>query len=47
MNALPQLDWVEANQRYLVAEFARLKARLAGGGAAASAQRVSETRAAL
>jgi hypothetical protein len=47
MNALPQLDWTEANQRYLAAEFARLKARLAGGDAAASAQRVSEARAAL
>lgn len=30
--ATAQSDWTEANQRYLVAEFARLKARLTGAG---------------
>ncbi len=32
MNAPLQLDWAEANQRCLAAEFARLKARLGGTG---------------
>jgi hypothetical protein len=30
--ATTQITWVEANQRYLVAEFARIKARLCGEG---------------
>jgi hypothetical protein len=49
MNALPmQNPWTEANQRYLVAEFARLKLRLgAEGDAQAAALAVDEARAAL
>ncbi len=35
MNA-PELDWTEANQRYLVAEIARLKVRLRGADEAAA-----------
>ena len=47
MNAAPNADWTEANQRYLAAEFARLKAQLSGAGAQAANERVREIRAAL
>jgi hypothetical protein len=45
MNAAP--DWTEANQRYLAAEFARLKAQLSGADAQAASERVREAHAAL
>ena len=41
------MDWSEANQRLLIAEFARLEARLAGADAAAAAGALAEARAAL
>jgi AAA+ superfamily predicted ATPase len=47
MNAPPTVDWTEANQRYLVAEFARLKARLSGEDANSPGQRVNEARGVL
>ena len=39
MNAAPKVDWTEANQRYLAAEFARLKAQLSGRGRAGRERR--------
>jgi hypothetical protein len=47
MNAAPNADWTEANQRYLAAEFARLKAQLSGAGAQAANESMREIRAAL
>ena len=47
MNAAPNADWTEANQRYLAAEFARLKAQLSGAGAQAASESMREIRAAL
>ena len=47
MNAALKADWTEANQRYLAAEFARLKAQLSGAGAQAASESVREVRAAL
>ena len=47
MNAPEYTDWSEANQRYLVAEFARLKARLAGEESIAEQASVDDSRAAL
>jgi hypothetical protein len=41
------LDWTTLNQRLLVAEFARLKARLEGGDEAAATEKVEAARAAL
>ena len=43
----PTADWTDANQRYLVAEFARLKARVAGDDTAAAEREVEEARAAM
>jgi hypothetical protein len=39
--------WIEANQRYLVAEFARLTARLAGGDTTGAERDAQEARAAM
>jgi AAA+ superfamily predicted ATPase len=47
MNAGLKPNWTEANQRYLVAEFARLKAQLSGGDVEAASVRVHEAHAAL
>src|SRR5262245_52208188 len=47
MNALPQLDWTDANQRYLAAEFARLKARFSGADVQATSEGVREAQASL
>jgi hypothetical protein len=47
MNPPSPVDWTEVNQRYLAAEFARLKAQLSGEGTAATRQAVDEARAAL
>ena len=41
------MSWIQANQRVLVAEFARLRARLAGEDATAAEQELSAARAAL
>jgi hypothetical protein len=45
-NASPA-SWTEANQRYLVAEFARLKAQLSGADAQVETERVRAARSAL
>ncbi len=47
MNEPDYNDWTEANQRYLVAEFARLKARLAGEDSTAAKAAIDELRAIL
>ena len=47
MNAPAYNDWSEANQRYLVTQFARLKARLAGEESIAEQASVVDSRAAL
>jgi hypothetical protein len=47
MNAAPHVGWAEANQHYLVTEFARLKAQLAGEEASAPAEHRQEARAML
>jgi hypothetical protein len=44
MSAHPQNDWVEANQRYLAAEFARLKAQLAGALASTAHESIAQVR---
>jgi hypothetical protein len=43
----PRLDWIDANQRLLVAEFARLKARLAGNSEEAAHAAVDSARSAM
>jgi len=40
-------DWLEANQRLLVAEFTRIRARLAGSDAGAADEAVSQAKAAM
>src|SRR5690242_3362313 len=45
MSALGKSNWAEANQRYLVAEFSRLAARLAGEAASSARQDLNELRA--
>ncbi len=45
MSAQPQVDWIEANQRYLAAEFARLRALLAGGDLGIAAAQLDQMRA--
>ena len=40
-------DWTDANQRLLVAEFARIKARLAGENSTVATEHVIEMRAAM
>jgi ATPase family associated with various cellular activities (AAA) len=47
MNAALTADWTEANQRYLAAEFARLKAQLSGADAQSASESVREAHAAL
>ncbi len=47
MNAGLKPNWTETNQRYLVAEFARLKAQLSGGDVEAASVGVHEAHAAL
>src|SRR6266851_349985 len=47
MSATTDVPWSEANQRFLVAELARLKARLSGEDTTATEERLSEARAAL
>jgi AAA+ superfamily predicted ATPase len=48
MNALNPLDdWINANQRLLVAEFARIKARLAGEDSKAATQEIDAARTAM
>jgi hypothetical protein len=47
MNAALKMGWTEANQRYLAAEFARLKARLSGADAECASEGVREAYAAL
>ncbi len=47
MNAPSHHDWTEANQRYLVAEFARLKALLSEGDDAQAMAELATARAAL
>jgi ATPase family associated with various cellular activities (AAA) len=47
MNAASNVDWTEANQRYLAAEFARLKAQLSGADAQAASEGLHAAQAAL
>src|SRR5262249_45768526 len=42
-----KIDWIEANQRYLAAEFARLRARLSGADAECASEGVREAYGAL
>ena len=43
----PKIPWVDANQAYLVAEFAKLKARLGSGPSEGPVPSLEEARAAL
>jgi hypothetical protein len=47
MNATPTADWTESNQRYLAAEFARLKAQLSGADPQAAREGVRDAHASL
>jgi hypothetical protein len=47
MIGTPTIDWTEANQQFLGAELARLKAQLSGADTTAAEARVAEARAAL
>jgi hypothetical protein len=47
MNAGPKMNWVEANQRYLAIEFARLKEQLTGADAQGANEGMREAQAAL
>jgi hypothetical protein len=47
MSATADVHWTDANQRYLAAEFARLKAQLSGADRRAAGEGVREARAAL
>src|SRR5262249_5497477 len=47
MIGTPTIDWTEANQQFLAAELARLKAQLSGADTTAAEASVAEARAAL